>query len=132
MSTFKNHTLTPRPEPNSRQLRFNCTRKYFRHLRNSSATAFPKHAKLFPVFADLVTNEVCIDYSLLVGLIITWILIQMITLISCIMLVRRYKKYYEQEVIRNSSDELHRNFGFGVSNLDNRRVHWADNGSEFT
>lgn len=83
-------------------------------------------------FTDLVTNEVCIDYSLLVGLILTWIIIQVITLISCIMLVRRYKKYYEQELFKNTTDDLHRNFGFGFSNLDNRRVHWADNGTEFT
>lgn len=43
------------------------------------------------------------------------------------MLVRRYKKYYEQQLIRSTTDELHRNFGFGVSSFDNRRVHWADN-----
>ncbi|XP_030768122.1 uncharacterized protein LOC115891723 [Sitophilus oryzae] len=74
------------------------------------------------------TDEVCMDYSLVIGLIITWIIVQLIFIICCIVLVRRYKKYYEEQYTRASMEELHKNFGIGFSNLENRRVHWADNG----
>lgn len=54
---------------------------------------------------------------------------QVVLVICCALLIRRYKKNYEQEMIRQSVDELHRNFGLGFSNLDARRVHWADDTS---
>lgn len=96
----------------------------------SKKTFLPQHILIS--FTDFITNEVCIDYSLLVGLIVTWVLIQVILVISCAMIVRRYRKYYEQQLLQNSSDEMHQNFGFGIGSLDNRRVHWADNGSDLT
>lgn len=80
-------------------------------------------------FADPIKNEVCLDYSLLIAVVTTWILIQIILIICCALLIRRYKKYHEQESIRQSLEELHRNFGLGLSNLDSRRVHWADDSS---
>ncbi|XP_057669969.1 uncharacterized protein LOC130902128 [Diorhabda carinulata] len=76
---------------------------------------------------DFATNEVCLDYSLVIALIILWILVQLFFIIGCIVLVRRYKRYYQHECTRQSLEELHKNFGLGTSNLDNRRVHWADN-----
>ena len=93
---------------------------------------YGKSSKLLEQFkikfiADYITNEVCLDYSLFVGLIITWVLIQVIFIVCCIVLVRRYKKYYEHESTTQSLEELNKNFGIGFSNLDNRRVHWADN-----
>ncbi|KAJ3626559.1 hypothetical protein MTP99_017046 [Tenebrio molitor] len=80
---------------------------------------------------DFITNEVCLDYSLFVGLIVTWVLIQVIFITCCVVLVRRYRKYYEHESTTQSLEQLHKNFGIGFSNLENRRVHWADNG-DFT
>ncbi|XP_044261886.1 uncharacterized protein LOC123009553 isoform X2 [Tribolium madens] len=77
---------------------------------------------------DFISNEVCLDYSLFIGLIITWVLIQIIFITCCIILVRRYKKYYEHESLTQSLEQLNKNFGIGFSNLDGRRVHWADNG----
>ncbi|XP_018568648.1 uncharacterized protein LOC108908940 isoform X2 [Anoplophora glabripennis] len=76
---------------------------------------------------DYTTNEVCLDYSLVIGLIVTWILIQICFVLGCIMLVKRYKRYYQHECTKQSLEELHKNFGIGFSNLENRRVHWADN-----
>ncbi|KAJ8964562.1 hypothetical protein NQ314_004866, partial [Rhamnusium bicolor] len=76
---------------------------------------------------DYTTNEVCMDYSLVIGLIVTWILIQIFFVIGCIILVKRYKRYYQHQCTRQSLEELHRNFDIGFSNLENRRVHWADN-----
>nr|CAI5868275.1 unnamed protein product [Callosobruchus analis] len=74
------------------------------------------------------TQEVCLDYSLVVGLIVTWIIVQIIFLVGCVLLVRRYKRYYQEETMRQSMEELHKNFGIGFSNVENRRgVHWADN-----
>ncbi|XP_076265631.1 uncharacterized protein LOC143199593 isoform X2 [Rhynchophorus ferrugineus] len=84
-------------------------------------------AKILVAGYNYKTNEVCLDYSLVLGLIITWIIVQLIFIICCIILVRRYKKYYEEEYTRASMEELHKNFGIGFSNLENRRVHWADN-----
>ncbi|XP_072388554.1 uncharacterized protein [Diabrotica undecimpunctata] len=75
---------------------------------------------------DYATNEVCLDYSLVIALIILWIIIQIFFVIGSIVLVRRYKRYYQHECTRQSMEELHKNFGFGSSNLENRRVHWAD------
>ncbi|KAJ8986008.1 hypothetical protein NQ317_013892 [Molorchus minor] len=76
---------------------------------------------------DYTTNEVCMDYSLVIGLIITWMLVQIIFIVGCVVLIRRYKRYYKNECTRQSLEELHKNFGIGFSNLENRRVHWADN-----
>lgn len=75
---------------------------------------------------DYIKNEVCLDYSLSIGIIITWILVQFVFIITCVVLIRRYKKHYEDATMRQSMEELHKNFGFGFSNLDNRRVHFAD------
>ncbi|KAJ8940681.1 hypothetical protein NQ318_017731 [Aromia moschata] len=76
---------------------------------------------------DYTTNEVCLDYSLVIGLVVTWVLFQVAFIIGCMILVRRYKRYYQRECTRQSLEELHKNFGIGFSNLENRRVHWADN-----
>ncbi|CAH1118952.1 unnamed protein product [Phaedon cochleariae] len=75
---------------------------------------------------DYSTNEVCLDYSLVIGLIVLWMLIQVFFIVGCIVLVRRYKRYYQHECTRQSLEELHKNFGIGFSNLENRRVRWAD------
>ncbi|ERL91613.1 hypothetical protein D910_08943, partial [Dendroctonus ponderosae] len=77
---------------------------------------------------NFVTDEVCMDYSLVIGLIVTWVLVQLIFIIACICLVRRYKKHYQEEFSRASMEDLNKNFGLGFSNLENRRVRWADNG----
>lgn len=68
------------------------------------------------------------DYSLVIGLIVTWVIVQIIFVVSCIVLVRRYKRHYKYQNSRQSMEELHKNFGIGFSNLENRRVHWADDG----
>lgn len=81
--------------------------------------------------ADYVTNEVCLDFSLVIGLIVTWILVQIIFITACIILVKRYRRHYQQQCTRTSLEELHKNFGLGYSNLENRRVRWADNGDHF-
>ncbi|KAK4875890.1 hypothetical protein RN001_012312 [Aquatica leii] len=75
---------------------------------------------------DLQTNEVCIDFSLLIGIIIVWIGTQIILLVCGLLMIKRYKKYYRRENTNQSLEELHKNFGLGFSNLENRRVHWAD------
>ncbi|CAH0556103.1 unnamed protein product [Brassicogethes aeneus] len=80
---------------------------------------------------DYVNNEFCLDYSLVIGLIVTWVIVQILFVTCCIILVRKYKRHYEHECTRQSLEELHKNFGIGFSNLENRRVHWADN-EEFT
>lgn len=76
------------------------------------------------------TNEVCVDYSLLLGLVISWVLIQIIFAIVCIIMVRKYKKYYQEEYVRQAYEEYNKNFDIGASNLDTRRVRWADSGDE--
>ncbi|CAG9863954.1 unnamed protein product [Phyllotreta striolata] len=76
---------------------------------------------------DYITNEVCLDYSLVIALIVLWVLVQIFFVIGSIVLVKRYKRYYQHECTRQSMEELHKNFGIGFSNLENRRVHWADN-----
>lgn len=53
-------------------------------------------------------------------------LIQIFFVAGCIILVRRYKRYYQHECMRQSLEELHKNFGIGFSNLESRRVHWAN------
>lgn len=78
-------------------------------------------------FLDLATNEVCIDFSLLVGIISVWILTQILLLTCGLLMIRRYKRYYKQDNTTQSLEHLHKNFGLGFSNLDSRRVHWADN-----
>lgn len=94
-----------------------------------TGTSQPQSPYLYQIlFVDYATNEVCMDYSLVIGLIVTWIIVQLIFVIACIALVKRYKKYYEQEYRRASMEDLHKNFGLGFSNLENRRVRWADNG----
>ncbi|KAL3269282.1 hypothetical protein HHI36_008358 [Cryptolaemus montrouzieri] len=72
------------------------------------------------------TNEVCVDYSLLMGLVISWVLIQVIFAIACIIIVRKYKRYYQDEYMRQAYEEYNKNFGMDISNMDTRRVHWAD------
>lgn len=76
------------------------------------------------------TKEVCLDYSLFLGIIIGWTIIQIIFLIACYFMVRRYKKIYQTEYESASTlnDEYNKNFNFGYNNYDQRRVHWADNG----
>lgn len=81
-------------------------------------------------FPDYETNEVCVDYSLLLGLVISWVLIQIIFAIVCIIMVRKYKKYYQEEYVRQAYEEYNKNFDIGASNLDTRRVRWADSGDE--
>lgn len=66
------------------------------------------------------------DFSLVIALIVTWILVQLIFIIACIVLVRKYKEHYKEEFNRASMEDLHKNFGLGFSNLENRRVRWAD------
>ncbi|KAK9880032.1 hypothetical protein WA026_008548 [Henosepilachna vigintioctopunctata] len=76
------------------------------------------------------TNEICVDYSLFLGLIISWVLIQIIFAVSCIIVVRKYKIYYQDEYMKQAYEEYNKNFDIGISNLDNRRVRWADSGDE--
>lgn len=69
----------------------------------------------------------CIDFSLVIGLIVLWLLIQIILLVACFMLIRKYKKHYENQYLNESIEELHKNFGLGFSNLDtSRRVRFDD------
>lgn len=72
----------------------------------------------------------CVDYSLLLGLVISWVLIQIIFAIACIIMVRKYKKYYQEEYMRHAYEEYNKNFDIGDANLDTRRVRWADSGDE--
>lgn len=72
------------------------------------------------------------DYSLVIGLLVVWVIVQIIFVIACVFLVRRYKRYYDYHNSRQSMEELHKNFNIGFSNLDNRRVHWADDSAHFT
>lgn len=89
-----------------------------------------KDTKILVAGYNYATNEVCMDYSLVLGLIVTWIIIQLIFIICSIALVKRYKRYYEEQYTKTSMEELHKNFGIGFSNLENRRVRWADNGND--
>ncbi|KAL1498109.1 hypothetical protein ABEB36_008963 [Hypothenemus hampei] len=82
--------------------------------------------KLLVAGFNYATNEVCMDFSLVIGLIITWILIQLIFVIACICLIRQYKKYYQEECRRLTMENFNKNFGLGLSNLESRRVRWAD------
>ncbi|CAH1998224.1 unnamed protein product [Acanthoscelides obtectus] len=105
--------------------------EYFMVVRDAVSTSdrlvFGDNKILFAGY-NYSTQEVCLDYSLVVGLITTWIIVQIIFLVGCVLLVRRYKRYYQEESMRQSMEELHKNFGIGFSNVENRRgVHWADN-----
>ncbi|CAH1101390.1 unnamed protein product [Psylliodes chrysocephalus] len=93
----------------------------------SDRLVYADNQKILVAGYDYTTNEVCLDYSLVIALIILWILVQIFFVIGSIVLVRRYKRYYQHECTRQSMEELHKNFGIGFSNLENRRVHWADN-----
>ncbi|XP_066149792.1 uncharacterized protein [Euwallacea fornicatus] len=89
-----------------------------------------KDGKILVAGYNYTTNEVCMDFSLVIGLIVTWIIVQLIFIIACLSLIRRYKNHYKEEYSRASLEELHKNFGLGFSNLENRRVRWADNGED--
>ncbi|KAF5306123.1 hypothetical protein FQR65_LT07399 [Abscondita terminalis] len=78
---------------------------------------------------DLQTNEVCIDFSLLIGIVVVWAGTQIILLVCGLLMIRKYKEHYRRENTNQSLEDLHKNFGLGFSNLENRRVHWADNGT---
>lgn len=80
---------------------------------------------------DLTTDEICIDYSLFISIVVTWILIQAILVVTCIVIVNRYKRHYLQE-LEDSADAFQRNYGFGVNNVNSRRVRWADNRSDLS
>lgn len=45
-------------------------------------------------------------------------------------MVRKYKKYYQEEYMRQAYEEYNKNFDIGDANLDTRRVRWADSGDE--
>lgn len=69
-------------------------------------------------------NEtICIDQTLFAILLLLWILLQLILLIACIALIRKYKRVADIEEDRSSLAQIH-------SSLDvdsvNRRVRWAD------
>lgn len=73
-------------------------------------------------------NEVCVDYALFVGLAVCWIILQIIILVACFLLIRKYKKYFDIAYTRQLDEhhsETHQSFGLGGESL-NRRVRWAD------
>lgn len=87
------------------------------------------NAKVLIAGYDFTTNEVCLDYSLFIGLIILWILIQIIFVTCCLVLVRRYKRLYIRENATQSMENLHKHWdGYHNNFYDSRRVRWADNG----
>lgn len=74
-------------------------------------------------------NEVCVDYALFVGLAVCWILLQIIILVCCFFLIRKYKKYFDIAYTRYQDEQhfsdTHQGFGLGGESLS-RRVRWAD------
>lgn len=82
------------------------------------------------IFLDYISKNLCINYSILIGVVVLWIIIQLVFVVTCWILVRRYKKYYKDSCIRQSLEKLDENYGIGYVNLDNnldhRRVHFAD------
>ncbi|KAK5645478.1 hypothetical protein RI129_006778 [Pyrocoelia pectoralis] len=101
-------------------------------VRNSKIVSNPlvydENKKIIIAGYNLSTNEVCIDFSLTIGIIVTWIGIQIILLICGILMIKKYKNHYRHNSSQ-SLESLHKNFGLGFSNLGNRRVRWADSGS---
>lgn len=102
-------------------------------VRNGKLTAdklvYGENNKILVAGYDYVTNEVCLDYFLIIALIITWILIQIIFLASGIALIRKYKKQYERQNLNESLEDLHKNFQYGnmsAMGIDNRRVHFLE------
>ncbi|KAF5298149.1 hypothetical protein FQA39_LY02573 [Lamprigera yunnana] len=96
---------------------------------SSNKLVYGDNNKVLIAGYDVVTNEICIDFSLLIGTVMIWIITQIMLLTCGVLLVRRYRKHYQEKRTMHSLEELHKNFGLGFSNLENRRVHWADKGS---
>lgn len=62
------------------------------------------------------------DQSLLIAILIFWIIFQIIILLGCCILVRRYRKLTSLEDDQSSID----NHGYYPDSLENRHVRWAD------
>ncbi|XP_065173640.1 uncharacterized protein [Atheta coriaria] len=110
---------------------FQMALEYTLIVRNINAKpdklVYGENNKILVAGFDYLNNEVCIDFSLVIGLIVLWLLIQIILLVACFMLIRKYKKHYENQYLNESIEELHKNFGLGFSNLDtSRRVRFDD------
>ncbi|XP_050314459.1 uncharacterized protein LOC126748949 isoform X2 [Anthonomus grandis grandis] len=93
---------------------------------NPSKFILDHHGTILVAGYRSATNEVCMDYNLVIGLIITWIIIQLLFIISAVMMLRRYKKHYKDQYTKSSMEDLHKNFGLGFSNLNKKRVRLAD------
>lgn len=97
-------------------------------VRNGKLTAdklvYGENNKILVAGYDYVTNEVCLDYFLIIALIITWIIIQIIFLASGIALIRKYKKHYQRQNVSESLEDLQKTFQYGNVGSDNRRVHF--------
>lgn len=84
---------------------------------------------LIVFISEWFINQVCVDYALFVGLAVLWIILQIIILVCCFLLIRKYKKYfdiaYTRQLDEQQFSETHQRFGLGGEHLS-RKVRWAD------
>lgn len=67
------------------------------------------------------TASLCLDQSLLIAILIFWMIFQVLILLGCCIMVRRYRKFSSLDEDHSSIDHP----GF-YPEYDNRHVRWAD------
>lgn len=67
------------------------------------------------------TDNICINQSLLIALLIFWLIFQVALMFSCCYLIQKYKRLA-------SLDEERRKIQESIDFYEGRRVHWADQG----
>ncbi|XP_044739441.1 uncharacterized protein LOC123300849 [Chrysoperla carnea] len=102
--------------------------------QNISSDRYMDDGRILIAGYDIGRNEVCLDYYLLLGLLILWFVIQLIIFVGCIMVVRKYKKLYGMTYIEPTSalsdtqSRAQSNCSCGTqrSNNSQRRLQWDD------
>lgn len=72
------------------------------------------------------TSSLCLDQSLITAILIFWIIFQVLILLGCCIMVKRYRKFRSMDDDRSSLD----NHGYYPDSLENRHVRWADQRSQ--
>lgn len=86
------------------------------------ACQIPSHVLTLQFFLSASTASLCLDQSLITAIVIFWIIFQILILLGCCIMARRYQKFHALEDDRRSLDY--------ADSLDNRHVRWADQRSQ--
>jgi hypothetical protein len=73
---------------------------------------------------DNKKEQICLNESLLIAILIFWCIFQIILIVGCCYAIRRYKKYLELAEDKRVLHRVNQRMEF------DRRVHWADQNSQ--